>query len=173
MRFLALMFVVATIFNQSEPARFTEVLTFGRGAPVSAAWSPDGETILVNTYSGAWLYTPSLTDKGHIPNLRRAAFAGGGAYITGYDPDNQFALYDATTFTPVSLSPAVTYAWFSTDHQYLAGLDDAKNVWVWSVDNLNTPLELPAEFAIPAKGLFWRPVAKRIAIHTLDGRLIF
>lgn len=167
------MLLAATIFHQSESARFTEVLTFGRGAPVSAAWRPDGETILVNTAADVWLYTAALTDKAHLPNLRRAAFAGGGRYITGYDPDNQFTLYDATTLTPVLLNPEVNFTWFSKDNQYFAGHDQDKKVWVWSIDDLSTPLELPAEFSASAKGLFWSSVANQIAIHTLDGRLIF
>lgn len=57
--------------------------------------------ILVSTATGAWLYTDTLEDVGHIDGLRVARFSPRGRYISGVDRENRIRLYDPPTLRPV------------------------------------------------------------------------
>ncbi|MEO8612502.1 MAG: hypothetical protein ABI690_31690, partial [Chloroflexota bacterium] len=46
---------------------FHQVLSYGRGVPQSVYWQPDGDKILVNAITGAWLYSgDDLSDITHF-----------------------------------------------------------------------------------------------------------
>ncbi len=134
---LLLTFFPSPIAAQAQADLFHETLRIGRGAVLNAQWHPNGNLILVDTVTGAWLYTNSLTDVAHLPDARLARFSQDGTLIAGIDAANNLTLWDSTTFTQTaSYSGSTAYVialeW-SPDGTQIATLDRTGRILVWDI----------------------------------------
>ncbi|MCI0708826.1 MAG: WD40 repeat domain-containing protein [Chloroflexi bacterium] len=82
---------------QTDNLAARETMRIGRGTIRHVEWHPDGDLILVDTASGAWLYNEDLNDVAHLPNIRLARFSPDGRYISGVNPADELLIYDART----------------------------------------------------------------------------
>jgi WD40 repeat protein len=120
---------------QSQP--FTLLSQAGRGTILDVMWRPNGDTILADTATGAWIYSADLHDIGHIDGLQLATYSPRGRYISGVASDNIICLYDADTLRPI-LSVTTTRAQvrsliWSPKGDLLAELDTSGDLRVWNV----------------------------------------
>jgi WD40 repeat protein len=142
---------------------FREVLRYGRGVPQSVHWQPGGDIILVNSISGVWLYTDTLTDLHHFPTLRDARFSPDGRWIIGKESEDEAertAIYDAASFERVPLPEPLYQTKFSPDSAYLAGLNEHNALIVLDTQTFQ-PLEMRAA---DIETFEWSPDSAKLAV---------
>ncbi len=102
MRFFKYSLLIFTILLlQGLPAIAQDrqpVLQIGRGEVDSIEWHPRGTYVMVSSVTGAWIYTDTLEDVAHIPNLQLATISPDGKYIVGTQDGEMIQLWDALTF---------------------------------------------------------------------------
>jgi WD40 repeat protein len=80
---------------------YREIMTLGRGAVRSVAWSPDGQVIAVGGALGIWLYTPELEDIGlligHTKAVYGLAFSPDGTRLVSASHDLTVRIWDLET----------------------------------------------------------------------------
>ncbi|MEP6986205.1 MAG: WD40 repeat domain-containing protein [Chloroflexota bacterium] len=95
-----LLFSITKVSAQVEQQELVEVENLGRGTLADAQWNPDGQSILVNTDQGAWLYTPSFQVLAHLEDVQLATFSHSGKSIVGSKVNqSQLMIWDTTTYT--------------------------------------------------------------------------
>jgi WD40 repeat protein len=150
---------------QKRDGAFREVLRYGRGVPQSVYWQPNGEIILVNTVTGVWLYTDTLSDLHHFPALRDARFSPDGRWIIGKEDENS-AIYDAGSFELSKRFEADYWFTFSPDGRYLWYLDEGEGVVVLRTEDLTATSPVP--FSGQAKSIHWSANGERLAVVYAD-----
>jgi WD40 repeat protein len=153
--------VETTAQPQQREGAFREVLRYGRGVPTGVQWQPNGDIILVNSISGLWLYTDTLTDLHHFPDLRDAWFSPDGQWILGKENDKS-AIYDAASFERIKQFDTFYFFNFSPDNRYLWYADEEEGVVVLQTADL-TPAS-PIPFSDKAKSIHWSDNEKYLAV---------
>lgn len=76
-----------TVYAQNYTS-YVQFLSIGRGNIGAVAWNPNGNMIAVGGNQGVWIYTKSLNDLLHIPELP-------GVEQLGWSPDGKLlAIYN-------------------------------------------------------------------------------
>ncbi|MFN8375810.1 MAG: hypothetical protein U0694_23430 [Anaerolineae bacterium] len=130
--------VSAAFINTAISQDISQDFTIGRGAIQRIAWQPNGDTLLVSTESGAWLYNSELDDVLHLPTARLASFSPDGQTIAGVNADNEITLWDASTFQLLATLQAhenlvLDLAW-RPGGTTLASLDSGGTLFLWDTD---------------------------------------
>jgi WD40 repeat protein len=151
---------------RSTGAQLELAHTLGRGRIESVEWSPDSSTILVNTVAGAWLYTPQLEDKAHLPDAFLATYSPDGRYLAVINHERHLLLLSPTTYevlhTVESTWRDITMVEFSPDGRYLAygGMEsqyhgvNLRSLDQLSIEGVSGPLILPRSNVLQ---LEWSP----------------
>jgi WD40 repeat protein len=120
--FCLLLLNITPIAAQSIP--FKQVWSDGRGVPTSVFWHPGSKWVLVNSESGAWLYTGDalqLVKHFETPGL---AFSPDGKWLITQDGQQQpTQVIDAQTFESVLLPDGLHDSRFSPNSRWLLGRD--------------------------------------------------
>jgi|GEM_PF-6948687 len=110
-----LFFLILILQGFPALAQETELaLQIGRGEVQSIEWHPRGTYVMVNTVTGAWIYTDTLEDVTHIEGLQLATISPDGKYIVGTrDGGYNAEFWDALTFEKISQGRAFSSTRFS------------------------------------------------------------
>lgn len=117
---------------------FHQTLQIGRGNIRNLEWHPDGEMLLVDTITGTWLYTDTLQDIVHLPNVFHGTFSSDGQWLAGTDSHNHIVLYNPQTFEQIMTlnghhHEVVQLAWHPGDSNVLATVDKSGQILVWDM----------------------------------------
>ncbi|MEM9479008.1 MAG: serine/threonine-protein kinase [Verrucomicrobiota bacterium] len=144
-----------------------------------SSWSRNGETIVTLGQSGkvkVWnAKTAAVLSSLPIESPGRSISLGhGGAQVAVLEANNTISFW-ASEESPKSLrkpiQPPVKFeaiAW-SPDNRYLAGIGNSKTVFIWDLDDPNTPLETyPGHRSHPTT-LTWKSDSSWLATGDIDG----
>lgn len=84
---LLMLFLLST-FTRAQPAAPEPILTLGRGEIVSAAWSPDGQSIWISTTAGTWQLDTNLREIAAYPHITYASLSPDGTKLAGFSKDS-------------------------------------------------------------------------------------
>ena len=150
---------------------FHQVLSYGRGVPQSVYWQPDGDKILVNAITGAWLYSgDDLSDIAHFDALHNASFSPDGRWLVGVDDGDKTQIRDANTFELATLPNGFQKPTFSPDGRWLLGTVGEKPVLLDATHF--HPVAFPAAYTdTPPSYFIWSPDSHKLAAVSTDNSL--
>ena len=152
---------------------FHQTLRIGRGNIHALAWSPDAETLAVDTITGTWLYTAALEDKAHLPEFRHAAFNPDGRWLAGVFKGNQIGVVIADTLVSYAVlqgheAEIVRISWSSANT--LASIDENGGLRVWNVGAQRTIFR--GQGPNEPIALFWNEEETYLAAKGFDGTFV-
>jgi WD40 repeat protein len=106
------------------------VMTYGRGTPDAAVWSPDGKALLVHTAIGVWLYDmPAFTLRYEFEGWNSVSFSPDGRWMLGEDQQRRFEIRPAAKLDSAPVISNLGSAIFSPDGRYLLATSPGTNVF--------------------------------------------
>lgn len=165
--------LLALLFSSNAHAditTFDERQRFGRGAIQDAEWNPAGDSYLVDTVIGAWIYPDGIL----IEDLRLGTYQPAGTWIAGVDKQNNLTLYDSTSLQSTASLPAHTIhvidlVW-SPDGAHLASLDQSGKLILWDMNSQTIIQQLQAP---NADHLDWSRGGSYIAALDSEGATVW
>lgn len=161
-RFFGLLIVLALVIQPSfsalsQTSGFREITRVGRGLVQSAAWHPDGEIILVNSVTGAWLYrADDFADIAHIEGINFAHFSTDGRWLLGRDnASGQFGIWSTSSYERLLPDENWTGTYLSPDGAWLLTVAVDGEVRLRDTQTF-TAVELPAAMKT-GDYYFWSP----------------
>ncbi|MBK8135792.1 MAG: hypothetical protein IPK52_08135 [Chloroflexi bacterium] len=180
---LLLMLFLLSAGARAQSAIPEPVLTLGRGEIVSAAWSPDGESVWISTTAGTWQLDAHLQEIAAYPHITYAALSPDGAHLAGTSPDGYVAVWDVATGNQVSLLSAkarmnTVPLWSANSHRFVFhGESNRGGVpYVMMYNQTNQPVLLMpgtvSHWAWSARGMYvavYDSILRRAAVFSSNG----
>jgi WD40 repeat protein len=151
--FFLLIFLTVSTKVQGQQPTWENTLTFGRGVPISAQWHPTGESILINTATGAWLIDGNkLTTIQSFPELSEASFSPDGRWMVGIQSIDTMRVYEARTWKIVLEVSGYRSAYFGADgHSLIATELQTGDVDAWQLGRFRGLLPLDPHELVPRR----------------------
>ena len=142
-----------TPLTPENGAQISELARYGRGWINQITWSPDGQTLVVGSAVGVWVYDVNdlsaepIVYGGHIEPVSSVAVSADGGFILAADEDGAAVMRDAETgetlfVDEVEFSTTRGLA-FNPDGATFASGGGSGNVRVWNATAMSeTPVEL-------------------------------
>lgn len=163
-----------SIFAQENDNGFHPTIQIGRGRIQSVYWHPDSMRLVVNSATGAWIYTDHLNVIAHLKDVRLAVFSPDGEFLAGVDSSQRIVLWEDGTFTPVGVfdahTQAVVYIAWSPDGRLLASADKSGRFMVWNVQSRELYFEYEAGYSYSDHQFpfAWSPDGNQLALNGSD-----
>lgn len=159
MKYHLLLVVLAMIFiaphaldAQSENPLFHEKVHFGRGAILNAQWHPSGQSILVETVTGVWVYRAFRQENvTHIEDARLGKFSPDGMLLAGIDRHNHLLLWEVPGYSiiadPGGRDAHVISLEWNPNGTEIATLDYTGTITIWDVPHRKIHVQFQMEEA--------------------------
>lgn len=148
-----------------ESPAFEEIIRMGHGTVRSASWSAGGDTLLVNSSQGIWIYDHDFEEQAHLPRFRAGVLSADDRRVAGIGvADGDVQVWDTSDYQTSSALNIQDYSGalaFDDSGMYLAGSGN-NGVWIWRFDTGQVLDVLPVEFQVVS--LAWSPDGQKIAL---------